>query len=748
MTLTARTIHLNGEHSDARRVFDQAGGSIGRGAECDLVLPDPDRRVSRLQARISFSGGQYLVVNASTSNPMYVNGVELVPGSTRVIVDGDELRAGSYVLAVARDTQRPAPTAELQLGPSRVPAGAAEAGVNDPLLALAQEVSGATAGLRENPFADLLNSAAPFQQGEDLVEGELRAVDLSVNVPPFERDSVDLLGTRNPVNERVPATAQAVELTPLGTNPTDPFESLLSQARPIGLAGEPLCGDEPQMPRSDLDTDGQLPIHCDAPYEPSERAPSLNPLALPPLEPGQSASAAVDLPYQSPLTALTGDPFADLMGHSVDRHLANAKALGRAESQSASFIPDDFNPLATGGVAHRNTEDPLTELGIGARGLDEVLPESTIDTIYNPSVESPTSLAIDPLDEARERSIRMDDSLDPLKLFASDQEDLIRGEFAASAQRSIHNHASELAAFFKAPVPRLVTPDSKGDRTDEMLAVDLSATETDYSEDRVLPAQGAGLSAAPPGVQESAIESAALNMARAESDSTGAFAEVDDADLPPTELVSENIQSTPSASWREAGNDDLVLAFRRGAGLDNLSSEAVTPQMMETVGRLLNIAAQGAVDLLAARAAVKQGVHLSVTLINPKSNNPLKFLPDGQTALLQMLGPRMPGFMEAGHAMKEAFDDLVAHQTAIAAGTQATIDALFRRFSPEVIESRYPQSGVGERMSKTLHHARLWNIYTAQYQQIQEEIKDGFFKRLGAEFQDAYNREHERDASD
>ena len=111
MTLTARAIHLNGEHSDARRVFDQAGGSIGRGAECDLVLPDPDRRVSRLQARISFSGGQYLVVNASTSNPMYVNGVELVPGSTRVIVDGDELRAGSYVLTVARDTQRPAPTA-------------------------------------------------------------------------------------------------------------------------------------------------------------------------------------------------------------------------------------------------------------------------------------------------------------------------------------------------------------------------------------------------------------------------------------------------------------------------------------------------------------------------------------------------------------------------------------------------------------------------------------------------------------
>ena len=183
-------------------------------------------------------------------------------------------------------------------------------------------------------------------------------------------------------------------------------------------------------------------------------------------------------------------------------------------------------------------------------------------------------------------------------------------------------------------------------------------------------------------------------------------------------------QGFPGSQASASDASALVKAFLKGAGLEALPAEAMTPELMETVGRLISISAQGMVDLLAGRAAVKQEVHLSVTLINPKSNNPLKFLPDGRTALLQMLGPKMPGFMPAVEAMEEAIQDMVTHQTAIAAGTQATIEALFRRFDLATLEVSHSQLGMGEKVSRTLHRARLWSLYVAQYAQIREKVKD------------------------
>ena len=86
--------------------------------------------------------------------------------------------------------------------------------------------------------------------------------------------------------------------------------------------------------------------------------------------------------------------------------------------------------------------------------------------------------------------------------------------------------------------------------------------------------------------------------------------------------------------------------------------------------------------------------------------------------------------------------DEAAHRLNI---QQATIEALFRRFDPVAIEADHPQLSMGEKVSKTIHHARLWGVYLAQYRQIRDEVKDSFFKRLGAEFQDAYNKEYGRD---
>ena len=57
-----------------RATFDENGGTIGRGSASTLVLPDPDRHISRTQATIGFQAGAFVITDTGTLNPLTVNG--------------------------------------------------------------------------------------------------------------------------------------------------------------------------------------------------------------------------------------------------------------------------------------------------------------------------------------------------------------------------------------------------------------------------------------------------------------------------------------------------------------------------------------------------------------------------------------------------------------------------------------------------------------------------------------------------
>ncbi|MES3025596.1 MAG: type VI secretion system-associated FHA domain protein TagH, partial [Pseudomonadota bacterium] len=82
----------------------------------------------------------------------------------------------------------------------------------------------------------------------------------------------------------------------------------------------------------------------------------------------------------------------------------------------------------------------------------------------------------------------------------------------------------------------------------------------------------------------------------------------------------------------------LKAAFLRGARIprDAISAEW-TPELMELLGKLMAGSVQGAIDLLTLRSLVKQVVKADVTQVVVRNNNPLKFFPDSQTVLTQML---------------------------------------------------------------------------------------------------------------
>lgn len=86
-------------------VFGVGGGTIGRAADNDWVLPDPLRYVSSCHARVHFRQGKWLLEDLST-NGAYVNDATRPIGkhATHVLANGDLIRLGEYELLVALDS--------------------------------------------------------------------------------------------------------------------------------------------------------------------------------------------------------------------------------------------------------------------------------------------------------------------------------------------------------------------------------------------------------------------------------------------------------------------------------------------------------------------------------------------------------------------------------------------------------------------------------------------------------------------
>jgi len=83
--------------------FDEKGGTIGRSPDCTLLLPDPERVISRTHALIVLHEGRYMVRDQGTTVPVIVNGRAVGRGRDHPLTTGDELRIAGYALRVEAD---------------------------------------------------------------------------------------------------------------------------------------------------------------------------------------------------------------------------------------------------------------------------------------------------------------------------------------------------------------------------------------------------------------------------------------------------------------------------------------------------------------------------------------------------------------------------------------------------------------------------------------------------------------------
>src|SRR5215813_12750881 len=105
----------------AYKVFDERGGSIGRIAGNDWVLPDAQNFVSSRHARVSVINGTFYLEDIS-SNGTFINSPSqaLSREQPQALADGDHLYIGDYEIVVQVIGDEPARVSEEVSAPSEV----------------------------------------------------------------------------------------------------------------------------------------------------------------------------------------------------------------------------------------------------------------------------------------------------------------------------------------------------------------------------------------------------------------------------------------------------------------------------------------------------------------------------------------------------------------------------------------------------------------------------------------------------
>ncbi len=204
--------------------------------------------------------------------------------------------------------------------------------------------------------------------------------------------------------------------------------------------------------------------------------------------------------------------------------------------------------------------------------------------------------------------------------------------------------------------------------------------------------------------------------------------------------VEAPVARAPTSVEGGAGGAELLAALRRGLGVDESLDLQLTPVLMELLGGLVRESVQGSIDLLVARAALKREVRAEVTIIAAAENNPLKFSPSADVALRHLLGQPARGFMPPLPAMRDAFEDLRAHQFGVMAGMKAALEGVLARFEPAQLESRLSPPGVLGSLLPASRKARLWELFNELFQQLRGEASDDFQELFGRAFLRAYEQ--------
>ncbi|MEZ2353428.1 type VI secretion system-associated FHA domain protein TagH [Caballeronia sp. RCC_10] len=201
-----------------------------------------------------------------------------------------------------------------------------------------------------------------------------------------------------------------------------------------------------------------------------------------------------------------------------------------------------------------------------------------------------------------------------------------------------------------------------------------------------------------------------------------------------------NATSAPNTSSTPPNPDPTLMALLDGLGVDvSVMRERGSVEFAHVAGAMLRTAVRGTVNVLLSRSVLKRGMSVDTTLLVQRGNNPLKFFPDGDAALAQMLRGANAGYLGEQAALEGAFDDIRSHELAVLAAMRAAMQHLLRRFDPATIATedaprRWLDWLPGRRK------ARQWDRLVALHGELARAGADDLHALCGSAFNDAYER--------
>jgi type VI secretion system protein ImpI len=205
---------------------------------------------------------------------------------------------------------------------------------------------------------------------------------------------------------------------------------------------------------------------------------------------------------------------------------------------------------------------------------------------------------------------------------------------------------------------------------------------------------------------------------------------------PPTPSSPPQAPSAPVAAPPVAAPVPLPRA--PAAAVAEMTGSATLPS---DVDQIFRVVVDGVMDVLRARAEIKNTFRLPVTIIQRSENNPLKFAPNPDEALQKIMTPSNGAFMSGTAAFEDAFDDIRCHQMAMLAGVRAAFESLLVHFNPDRFEQETDGSS---KRSAFAGKGKYWDKYRENFDGLSKDPDECFRRLFGDEFARAYEEQLSR----
>jgi FHA domain-containing protein len=468
----------------------------------------------------------------------------------------------------------------------------------------------------------------------------------------------------------------------------------------------------------------------------SPQPPAPRPLPAAPVSGLSSDNPFADLLGGAPGQA--SDPFADLLGPSSPPAPASVFASPAPLPRPGAPMPD-FLPSPSGvdprsaafasppPPADNRLPDDFDPFGAPAAASRPLAPAEPVD----PFADLMPSNAAPSIDQAFGLADATQGTRDPLADFMADL-----GAPSKSGTASVPT--DPLALFGEAP-PARPAPPSMPAQSDH-----LPALHAAYQPPKVVSAPPPAAPVAPPPrpAPPVMLDAVAPSPAPAARPPQAAPRPQPGGPTPAPVRAASPGAAAAAASSRDA--EALWAAFCEGAGVQLPLPPGAGEERMRQIGMILRSAVEGTLQLMAVRASTKHELRAAVTMIQQRSNNPLKFSPDAASGIEQLVQPPMRGFLDGPAAMDDAMHDLVGHSIGTVAGMRAAIEGMLGRFDPAELEAKLAGGSMLDSLLPMNRRARLWDLYLQHHSAIREEAQEDFHNLFGKAFLSAYEQQIER----